>query len=199
MTTTLRHSALSTLLVLTVAAVSQAAHPQTTLLHPGHGSLPAFGFNSYNVSGYGEVLTHVRFNSIAGRMGLEPGDVILSMNGYRLNYHGAWRDALSQAVYNGGFVRLAIRDVHSGHIAYRQTWLPGCNVGPITPKSHIVGHHGNFHDDYCDVPGYPGYPGPIVGPITPKMQKFPGNQANLKFHNKANNVQNMIHKFNKKD
>jgi hypothetical protein len=202
MTPSLRNSALSTLLVLSLAAVSNAAHPQP-LLHPGHhGSLPVFGFNSYNVSGYGEVLTHVRYNSIAGQMGLEAGDAILSLNGFRLNYHGAWRDALSQAVYNGGSVRLKIRDVHTGHIAYRQTYLPGCNVGPVTPKSHIVGHGGHYYDEHCDVPGYPGYPGPIVGPVTPKMKPFPGNggfNGNLKFGHKVNNVKNLIHQFEKKD
>src|SRR5690606_39478671 len=144
-------------------------------------------------------LTHVRYNSIAGRMGLEPGDVILSLNGYRLDYHGAWRDALSRAVYNGNTVRLAIRDVHSGQVVYRRTYLPGCDVGPITPKSHIVGYNGHFHEEHCDAPGYPGYPGPIVGPITPKMKQFPGNGGSSKFQNNFNNVKNLIHKFDKKD
>jgi hypothetical protein len=195
----LRNSALAALTVLTFAAASGATHPQP-LLHPGHGELPSFGFNSYNVSGHGEVVTYVRYNSIAGRMGLERGDVILRLNNYRLDYHGAWRDALSRAVYNGGFVRLAIRDVHTGRIAYRETYLPGCNVGPVTPK--IVGHAGH-HDEHCDTPGgYPGYPGPIVGPVTPKFKPFAGNKpigGNVKFGNNFNNVKKLIHQFEKKD
>jgi hypothetical protein len=200
MTATLRNSALSALFVLTFAAVTHATHPQP-LLQPGHGNLPTFGFNSYNVSGYGEVLTYVRYNSIAGRMGLEPGDVILRLNNYRLDYHGAWRDALSRAVYNGGFVRLAIRDVHTGQIRYRETYLAGCDVGPITPK--YVVKHGGHYDEHCDNGnGYPGYPGPIVGPVTPKFKPFTGNNdfgGNVKFNNNINNVKKLIHQFEKKD
>ncbi|MEX2172449.1 MAG: PDZ domain-containing protein [Pirellulales bacterium] len=195
MTATVRNSALSALLALTLAAVAHATHPQA-LLHPGHGPLPTFGFNSYNVSGYGEVLTHVRYNSIAGRMGLEPGDAILRLNNYRLDYHGAWRNALRQAVYNGGFVRLAIRDVHTGQIAYRQTYLPGCNVGPVTPKSHIVGHGGNYYDEHVGH-GH-GYPGPIVGPITQKSKPQFGNGGNVKFKN-FDNIKKLVHKFEKND
>ena len=199
MTTTLRNwafrtCALSTLMVLTLAAVSHATTPQPLLLPPGQRPLPTFGFNSYNVAGYGEVLTFVRYNSIARRMGLEPGDVILRLNGYRLDYHGAWRDALSQAVYNGGFVRLAIRDVNTGQVSYRQIYLPSSNVGPITPKSHVAGKAGRFREEYRD-----GYPGPIVGPITPKSKPFVGVGGKVKLNNNFNHVKKLIHKFEKKD
>lgn len=196
MTTTFtRPSILSALLTLTVAAAASAAHPQGTLVHPGHGSLPRFGFDSYNVSGYGEMVTRVHFGSLASQLGLEQGDAILSLNGFRLTYHGAWRNALSQAVSNGGFVRLAIRDVHTGQIVYRQTQLPGCGIGPITPKVHVAGygnHYGNHYNDHCHT--NPGYPGPIVGPITPKSKQYTGNQ---KFNNNFNNVKNLIEKFKK--
>ena len=64
-------------------------------------------------------------------MGLESGDTILSLNGYRLNYHGSWNDALQHAVYHdGGYVQLRIRDVRTGHVAFRQTYI-GDICGPI--------------------------------------------------------------------
>ena len=37
---------------------------------------------SFNINGFGERITHVNWNGRAAQLGLEPGDVILSMNGY---------------------------------------------------------------------------------------------------------------------
>jgi hypothetical protein len=123
-----------------------AGQPQPLLLPPGgnhgpiHRELPRFGFSSYNVNGYGEQITGVRWGGIASRMGLEQGDVILSLNGYRLNYHGAWKDALREAMFHGGWVQLKVRDVRSGRIAIRETYVGG--NGPNVPHSHVTNYNG---------------------------------------------------------
>src|SRR5262245_31352958 len=84
-----------------------AAGPANSLLiAPGEPyGLPKFGFSSSTIYGYGEQIVYVGFGSRAARLGLEPGDVLLSLNGYGLTYPGSWNDALSRAMYDGGYVR----------------------------------------------------------------------------------------------
>lgn len=167
MTTFTRKFALSAAAVLSlvVASTAVAGQPKALLLPPSHDhcySLPKFGFSSFNIHGFGEQITKVRWNSRAARMGLEPGDVIVSLNGYPLRYHGAWNDALRQAVQEGGWVRLVIRDVRTGNFAHRQTFIGHGGVGPVTP--HVV--------------AYNQYP---TGPITTKKATKPiGNQPKFK-------------------
>lgn len=140
-----------------------AADTNRLFLSPGgdphlipHPNLPKFGFSSFNISGFGEKVTSVRFGGLAHRFGLERGDVILSMNGHRLSYHGSWNDALHDAFVNhSGFVRLRIRDVRSGFVATRSMHVGG--VGPVTPHFH----HGDVHVH--------------AGPTTKKMLVGPGN------------------------
>ncbi len=73
----------------------------------------------------------VRPGSRAARLGLEPGDVLLSLNGYRLTYSGSWNDALSRALFEGnGFVRLTVRDVRTGDIRVRETFV-NYGGGPV--------------------------------------------------------------------
>jgi hypothetical protein len=120
-----------------LSSPAKAAQPNALLLPPAHDDcLPKFGFSSFNIAGVGERVTYVRWGGIASQMGLEPGDVILSMNGYPLTYDGSWSDALERAMSRGGRVQLAIRDVRTGHVAYRQTYV-GDGVGPVTPKLHV--------------------------------------------------------------
>jgi hypothetical protein len=133
-----------------------ASPPQKLLLNPGEPNgpdfpMPKFGFSSFNINGVGERVTHVKWNGRAAQLGLEPGDIILSMNGYPLSYPGSWRDALYEAVLNGGWVRLTIRDVRTGFIASRQTFVGfGGNVPilqnysagyPMDPHDAHVHHH----------------------------------------------------------
>ena len=155
----------TSLAVIAVVALSAgASQPKALLLAPGPDNcLPEFGFASFNIYGVGERVTFVRWGGLASQLGLEPGDMILSMNGFRLNYHGAWNDALSYAVANGGWVQLTIRDVRTGHLAYRETFVGGGGpiVGPITPKIHVGGYH-------PPVVHHMHHVGPPVGPITPK-------------------------------
>jgi hypothetical protein len=149
MSTFTHKTVLALLASLTVVMIStaSAAPPKALLLNPtltpGNGcyELPKFGFSSFSINGFGERVTGVRWGGIAQQMGLERGDVILSLNGYPLTYHGSWNDALSEAVYNnGGYVKLKIRDSRTGFIAFRQTYVGNFgapvvyNHGPVTPK-----------------------------------------------------------------
>lgn len=105
--------------------------------------LPKFGFQSYNVHGVGEQVTHVHCHSIAAQLGLERGDTILTLNGMPLTYHGAWNQALTNVMLQGGgMVHLNIRDVRTGQIVHRNAFVGGPGVGPITPKSVPVGSVG---------------------------------------------------------
>jgi hypothetical protein len=166
---------LSVSLVLVLAAgLSAAAQSNTYLLTPGTDPcLPKFGFSSFNIHGVGDRVTYVRWGGLASQLGLEPGDMILSLNGYPLNYHGAWNDALAQAVANGGWVQLMVRDVRSGYVAYRQTFVGegggGPIVGPITPKFYNGGYNGPVVHHHHQS-------GNPVGPITPKSNA--GGQPN---------------------
>jgi hypothetical protein len=135
-------------------------------VQPAPVFLPKFGFQSYNLSGIGERVTYVQCHGLAEGMGLEPGDVILSLNGMPLTYHGAWNQALQNAMYQGGMVQLVIRDVNTGAVVYRNTFVGGTpGVGPITPKSVPYGTPGPvvIHNQQQ-------YPAPIgtPGPITQK-------------------------------
>ena len=153
----------SLVLVSFVAVPAGASHPKALLIAPQPDyCLPEFGFASFNIAGVGERVTYVRWGGLASQLGLEPGDMILRMNGFPLSYHGAWNDALSQAVVNGGWVQLTIRDVRTGFLAHRQTFVgDGHVVGPITPKIHV----GGYHPPVVHHKHHVGYP---HGPITPK-------------------------------
>lgn len=154
MTTLTRKSvfALSTSLVLgaMIALPAAAAPPKALLLAPGGSySLPKFGFSSSTIYGFGEQVAYVRPGSRAWRLGLEPGDVILSLNGYDLTYSGSWNDALSRALYDGNYVRLKVRDVRTGNIYFRETYVD-YNNGPVqhyykTAKKFDSHPHEDFH------------------------------------------------------
>lgn len=143
-------------LALVAFAASAVAQPQQArVLRPAPRvvpqpdyDLPRFGFESFNLHGVGERVTHVSRRGLAAEMGLERGDVVLRMNGHRLDYHGSWNDALREAMFNhGGWVRLSIRDVRTGRTVNREIYL-GTNPGPITPKSHGGGFDGHDHHSH---------------------------------------------------
>ncbi len=147
MTTTTRMTALAlfTALAFTVAGPAMADEAKLRLVSPtpGYGyDLPKFGFQSFNIANYGDRVTYVRWGGLASQLGLEPGDTVLRLNGYPLTYHGAWKDALYRAMADGGWVRLTIRDVRTGHIAHRQTYVGTPGYGPITLKHKTAGHFG---------------------------------------------------------
>lgn len=174
--------------LVALASASLAVPPQTSYVQPGPtGSahvLPHFGFHSYNLHGIGERVTHVHQFSLASQLGLEPGDIILRLNGMPLSYHGAWNAALDAAVCQGDWVQLAIRDVRTGMVVYRQTFVGGAH-GPVTPKSHAVGHAGPVmihsqpggHSHHINSP-HVGQPGPLTAkskkatPLQPQAPKL---------------------------
>jgi hypothetical protein len=147
MKTTLRTTALGLFasLILIVVSSASAGPPKTFLVNPnpypspGCDHLPKFGFSSFNMNGYGERITKVRWGGLAQQMGLENGDIILSLNGYPLSYHGSWNDALGEAMNHGGYVQLTVRDVRTGYIASRETYVGG--YGPVEPHSYAVQYH----------------------------------------------------------
>ncbi len=147
-------AAVCSLAFVAIAATAVAQPQQARVLRPAPRvipqpdyNLPRFGFESFNLQGVGERVTHVSRRGLAAEMGLERGDIILRMNGHRLDYHGSWNDALREAMWNhGGWVRLAIRDVRTGRTVNREIYL-GTNPGPITPKSRggFDGHDHHSH------------------------------------------------------
>jgi predicted metalloprotease with PDZ domain len=145
-TTLLRSLTLATL----IAASAAAAGPTTYLVTPGESyGLPKFGFSSSNIGGYGERVVFVRYGSRAAQLGLEPGDVILSLNGYALTYRGSWSDALSRALYeDGGLVRIRVRDVRTGYVVSREIFVgdSGIGGGPVV-HYNIVKPHVNHHNN----------------------------------------------------
>ena len=171
--------------------VASASEPKALLLNPGHGHspsfyLPKFGFNSFNIGGYGERVTYVQWGGLASQLGLESGDTVLSMNGFPLNYHGAWNDALYQALQTGGLVQLTIRDVRTGWIVNRQIFVGG-GIGPVTPKYHVTGYGPTTSHIVIDNGGFNnGYP---VGPVTTKKMVNPPKKN---FNNLGNTVQQVV-------
>jgi len=117
-------------LVLSVATVAVAstamAEPPRARLHP-HPHFcppvppvqPRLGINYTVIPCHGYRVNYVVWGTPAARMGLEPGDVVLSINGTRLTYNGAHTYALSRAVHTGGWVTLRIRDVRTGWVVTR--------------------------------------------------------------------------------
>lgn len=172
-----RHTTFALLAALSLTIVSTASannskslYLQPTLV-PGHGcyELPKFGFSSFNINGFGERITNVRWGGLAQRMGLESGDVILRLNGYPLSYHGSWNDALQQAVNQGGYVRLTVRDVRTGSIRTRETYVGG--YGPVTPHIHN-------------------------GPITTKKKTMPHSHPH---HSGPEQIKQIVELFQKKN
>jgi len=152
--------------IFMAAGEAWAGKPRTRLV-PTPGivpapMVPALGYSYVVVPGYGFRVTAIMPGTPAAAIGLEPGDVVLSINGHRLTYVGADVPARAEAARRGGWVRLRIRDVRTGLIAYRSVNLfhPYGHVKPIGPIGPI----------------YPQPIGPLkpikpigpIGPIYPK-------------------------------
>ena len=151
MKTHFRTAALFVLIGLSASAfvAPAAATPpkKAFLVAPGEPyGLPKFGFASTTIYGYGERIVDVRFGSRAAHLGLEPGDVLLSLNGYKLTYPGSWNDALSNALYNNNYIRLKIRDVRTGNIYFRETFVD-YNDGPVEHYYKSNNYAGPHYDN----------------------------------------------------
>jgi hypothetical protein len=125
--------------VLLASGMAWAAKPNTRLLPPP-GLLPvvnapSVGYSYALIPGHGFRVTGVLRGTPAASIGLEVGDIVLSINGHRLTYMGADLPARREAAANGGWATLRIRDVRTGWIADRTVNLfhPFGPVGPVGP------------------------------------------------------------------
>lgn len=121
----------------TLASSATAAPPTAQLrLYPGGGNpqlvqpqIPRLGFYGHCQWNAGMVVDAVPFGSIAKRIGLESGDVIVAVNGNWLRSQNDYYRALQ---YSGGYVQLTVQDIRSGRLYTRVAVLDGYgNNGPI--------------------------------------------------------------------
>lgn len=106
-----------------------AQEPARLYLAPGGGSgQPRLGFQGHFEWGVGMVVDYVPWGTPAARVGLEPGDVILSVNGRRLRSQSDYFSALRTS---GGRVRLVIEDVRSGGLVARTAWIGGGSIAAM--------------------------------------------------------------------
>lgn len=70
---------------------------------------PKLGFTG-QVNCYGMVVHHVQYGSIACRIGLEPGDIIVRINGQRVTSQARFRQLLHEAlIFNQGHLELHVK------------------------------------------------------------------------------------------
>lgn len=94
---------------------------------------PFLGFDSY-FDGAGELITAVQYGSAAWRVGLEPGDRVMAVDGVGLRYHGHGLQLLQNAAAVRGYVTLSVRDVHTGLVVNRTIGL-GSSAVVVTHSS----------------------------------------------------------------
>lgn len=108
-----------------IAGLANTANAQirTDLrLYPGPSipETPRLGILGHFHRGHGMVVDSVVWGSPAERMGLEPGDIIRSINGRWLHSESDYFRALS---YSDGYVQLLVEDVRSGALLPRTAFL----------------------------------------------------------------------------
>lgn len=131
--------------LLGVGLVSSSAQAQVrTYLRvaPGPdlmGGTPRLGILGHFDWGHGMHVDSVMWGTPAQQMGLEPGDVIRSINGRWLRTESDYFVAMS---YSGSHVRVLVEDVRTGALVPRIAHLHGGIVygsGPISAYSHRAG------------------------------------------------------------
>ena len=134
-----RNGIFLTAAMLILVGTSEAQVRLRIVPRPSPATLPQFGMYADCIHGCGLQVRSVSFGSRAWRMGMEPGDLILSLNGRPLTYSGAWQNALAEAMRFGGNVTLAVQDVRTGTIAYRATNVFGRspNVYPYASRPRV--------------------------------------------------------------
>ena len=94
---------------------------------------PRLGFNGRMEFGGMRVLS-VNFNSPAQQMGLEPGDLILSINGMRFGNLNQYYNVLRVAAPH---VHLHVRDIRTGHIVAVNGFVPSPQLGGVPVNQPI--------------------------------------------------------------
>jgi S1-C subfamily serine protease len=85
------------------------------------GPLPDFGLDiDGTFDGRGILLTRIPKGGHAGRVGLEPGDVLLAVNECSVRTPADWEGVMTD---NNGRFHLRVRDVRTGNIVYRDVDL----------------------------------------------------------------------------
>jgi len=125
----------------TTLGANLAQAEETYLLRPDYGRTPKLGIYTRFIPGRGMYVTGTAYGTEARRLGIEAGDTIVAIDGRRMNYAGAFRDAVRRAMqsgpvyYNGpsmrlqptgptnAWVTLTIRDWRTGRLATRTTNL----------------------------------------------------------------------------
>lgn len=96
---------------------------------------PRLGIMGHIEYGYGMVVDSVNYGTVANRMGLERGDVIVRINNRQINSDSSYQQALFQAHQTqGGFVDLVVIDVRTGMTRHRAGNLNGGFSGPSLPR-----------------------------------------------------------------
>lgn len=117
-------------------------HPQTRLrpvfppavTNPGP-FVPRLGILGHIHYGRGMVVDSVNYGSLASRMGLERGDVIVRINNQPINTDQNYNQALVRAQrFQDGFVDVVVVDVRSGRTRHRSGNLNGPATGPSLPR-----------------------------------------------------------------
>ncbi len=80
-------------------------------------SIPTLGFTGYVVPGQGEYVLSVQPGSMAQRIGLARGDMLLSVNDRLLTREGAWRRAMAPSASGKGRVTLRFRHGQTGVVS----------------------------------------------------------------------------------
>ena len=95
-----------------------AVIPNSTYVVPSTCAfLPKLQFNG-RMTHLGLQVISADYGGVAERIGLDPGDIIASINGQSIRCDQSYKQVLSQAaVYGGGNVTLKVRNVR---------WTPGC-------------------------------------------------------------------------
>lgn len=108
------------------------ANPAPHLVPPGPiAPTPRLGFRGYLRRGWGMMVNYALPGTHAARLGLEPGDVIVRLNGHRITSAQVWNVQMRRSVYvHGGRLTLLIDNVRArtGHnggprYVFRTVWM----------------------------------------------------------------------------
>ncbi len=126
--------------------LGSTAHAQHRLMAPnphgsGHAPTPRLGFNGQISYGHGMRVNYVQYGTPAHWIGLERGDVIVRINGRRINSRYDYDRALEDAAYyRGGRVVLVVDDVRA-HGPFSSGPHFKTVVGQLTGGFGRSGHH----------------------------------------------------------
>lgn len=101
---------------------------------------PRLGFYGQMHYGWGMMVVSVTPGSLASRNGLESGDVILEINGRPVQSDHDYRQALREAVFQGGYVQLLVDNVRARQGGWGQRYVRvgfylNEGVGPVVYRS----------------------------------------------------------------